>query len=109
MATYRHEGKMVDYTPSSAVTGGDVVVQGEMVGVALLDIAANALGALAVSGVFDFAKATTSGSAIPAGALCYWDATNEVATTTSSGNKLIGKAVAAAAASASTVRIRMDQ
>ena len=109
MATYVHEGRAVDYTPSSAVTAGDVIVQGELVGVAKKDIAANVLGALSIEGVFDFAKSTASTSAITAGAKLYWDAENEVATTTVGSNKYIGKAVAAAAASASTVRVYMSQ
>ena len=102
-------GAYVDYTPGSAVAAGDVVVQGNLVGIATKEIAANKKGALAVEGVFDFPKDTGSGDAITAGALCYWDAGNEVATTTSDSNKLIGKAVAVAAAAATTVRIKLDQ
>jgi len=108
-ATFVHDGKSIDYTPALAVDAGDVIVQGDLVGVAKLDIAANALGALAVSGVFDFPKSTGSSSAITAGAKCYWDADNEVATTTAGSNKLIGKAVAAADDDDATVRIRMSQ
>jgi len=99
----------VDYTPGSPVSAGDVVVQEELVGIATEGIAANKLGALAVEGVFDFPKDTGSGDAIAAGINCYWDATNEVATSTASTHKLIGKSVAAAAASAATVRIKMNQ
>ena len=109
MATFRHDGAAVDYTPDAAVTAGDVVVQGELVGVAKSDIAAAALGALAVEGVFDFAKDTGSASAITAGANCYWDAGNEVATTTASTHKLIGKGTKAAAAADTTVRVLMNQ
>ena len=111
MATARfvHDGNSVDYTPGSAVTAGDVVVQGELVGVAKVDIAASVLGALAVTGVFDFPKATGVGTAITAGANCYWDAANTRATTTASGNKLIGKCVKAAADADALVRIRMMQ
>jgi predicted RecA/RadA family phage recombinase len=104
-----HDGGSIDYTPSSAVTAGDVVVQGELVGVAKVDIAASVLGALAVAGVFDFPKTTGTSTAITAGANCYWDATNKVATTTSTSNKLIGKCVRAAADADATVRIRMMQ
>ena len=43
------------------------------------------------------------------GTLAYWDATNKVATKTASGNKVIGKAVRAAADADTTVRIRMSQ
>ena len=108
-ARFVHDGNLVDYTPGSAVTAGDVVVQGELVGVAKVDIPANVLGALAVTGVFDFPKATGTGTAIATGANCYWDATNQRATTTASGNKLIGKSVRAAADADATVRIRMSQ
>lgn len=111
MATvnFVHDGDAIDYTPTSAVNAGDVVVQGDLVGVAKKNIAANALGALHVKGVFDFPKATTSGSAITAGTKLYWDASSEVATSTAGGNKYIGKAVQAADADDTTVRVRMEQ
>jgi len=110
-AVCRHDGTSIDYTPAADVAAGDVVVQGELVGVAKLDIKANTLGALAVSGVFDFAKSTSGGSAIAAGAVVYWDDTNNVATTSTGGgaNKLIGKCVKAAADADATVRVRMSQ
>jgi len=108
-AIFRHDGGSIDYTPAADVAAGDVIVQGELVGVAKLDIKANTLGALAVAGVFDFAKATGGGTAITAGANVYWDDTNNVATTTASGNKLIGKCVRAAANADTTVRVRMSQ
>ncbi len=108
-ATFVHEGASIDYTPGAAVAAGDVVVQGELVGVAKTPIAANALGSLAVTGVFDFAKATGGGTAIAVGANVYWDDTSNVATTTASGNKLIGKCVKAAADADATVCVRMSQ
>jgi len=109
-ATYVQAGGSVDYTPSSDISAGDVVVQGELVGVAMLDIAANALGALAVTGVFDFPKASGDGG-IGAGANCYWDEAEGVAKTDSEtgANKLIGKAVAAAGDTDTKVRVRMSQ
>jgi predicted RecA/RadA family phage recombinase len=111
MATviFVQNGDAIDYTPTADVAAGAVVVQGELVGVARTPIAANALGSLAVTGVFDFPKATGGGTAITAGALCYWDATNQRATTSSSGNKLLGKCVKAAADADATVRVRMSQ
>ena len=110
-AQFIHDGKSIDYTPSSDVTAGDVVVQGDLVGVAKLDIAADALGALAVAGVFDFPKATGGGSAIGAGANVYWDvADGEAKADDESGaNKLIGKTVAAAGDDDETVRVRLSQ
>ena len=103
------EGRTVPYTPSSAVTAGDVVVQGELVGVAHNAIAANQKGALTVAGLIQFPKATTSGSAITAGANAYWDAGNEIATTTVGSNKLLGKVPVAAADDDSTVEVLMNQ
>jgi predicted RecA/RadA family phage recombinase len=108
-ATFVNEGRAIDYTPSADVAVGAVVVQGELVGIAKQAIAANALGALALTGIFDIAKATGAGSAITVGANVYWDATNKVATTTSTSNKLIGKVVKAAADGDATVRVRMAQ
>ena len=109
LATYVQVGDMVDYTPGSAVSEGDVVVQNTLVGVATRDIAASALGALAVSGVFDFPKSDASSSAIEAGKKVYWDSTNEVATETSSGNTYLGKTTAAADDDDTTVRVRLEQ
>ena len=109
MATFIHDGNSIDYTPGADVAAGAMVVQGELVGVARTPIAANALGSLAVVGVFDFAKATGGGTAITAGANCYWDAANQRATTTATGNKLIGKCVKAAADADALVRIRLMQ
>jgi predicted RecA/RadA family phage recombinase len=58
MASYVQDGDLLDYTPASAVAAGDVVVIGALVGVAPRAIAANAVGALAVEGVFEIPCAT---------------------------------------------------
>ncbi|HRQ75584.1 MAG TPA: DUF2190 family protein [Phycisphaerales bacterium] len=110
-AIFIHDGSAIDYTPASNVQAGGVVVQGELVGVAKQPIAASALGALAVAGVFDFPKVTGGGSAIGAGINVYWDATNGVATTDADGgaNKHLGKTVRAAGDDAETVRVRLNQ
>jgi len=110
-ATYIHDGNSIDYTPAADVAAGDVVVQGELVGVAKLDIKANTLGALAVAGVFDFPKAIGLGKAIAAGAVVYWDADLRQATTddATGANKGLGRVVADATDSDATVRVRMSQ
>jgi predicted RecA/RadA family phage recombinase len=111
MATFVHDGNSVDYTPSSAVAAGAVVVQADLVGVARTPIAANALGSLAVRGVFDFAKATGAGTGIAVGTTCYWDVADGQAKADSEtgANKLVGKCIKAAADGDATVRIRMMQ
>ena len=106
-----HDGNSIDHTPLANLSAGDVVVQGDLVGIVKLDIPAGTLGALAVTGVFDFPKATTSGSAISSGAKVYWDATDKLATTDadSDANKYIGKAVRAVTDADATVCIRLEQ
>ena len=110
-AKFIQTGDSIDYTPSSAVSTGAVVVQSDLVGVAKLDIAANKLGALAVAGVFDFPKTAGQGKAIAAGAKVYWDVADQVAKTDdeTGANKLIGKTVRAAGDNDTTVRVRLSQ
>lgn len=110
-ATYIHEGNSIDYTPAADVAAGQVVVQGELVGVAKIDIKANTLGALAVTGVFDFPKATGASTAIAEGVDVYWDdAANEATTNSDTGaNKRIGRTLAAASDDDTVVRARMSQ
>ena len=108
-ANFVHDGSSIDYRPGADVAAGDVVVQNDLVGIAKLDIAANVLGALAVTGVFDVPKATGAGTAIGAGAKVYWNATAKQATTTATGNKYLGKTVRAAADADATVRVRLEQ
>jgi len=98
-------GPVIDYVPGSAVSAGQVVVVGDIVGVAKLDIAASVLGQLHLGGVYDFPKSTAGGSAIAAGKTVYWDAGNSVATETSTGNKLLGKTELASVDADTTVRV----
>ena len=111
IAQFIHDGKSIDYTPASDVTAGDVVVQGDLVGIAKLDIASGALGALAVTGVFDLPKTTGVGEAIAAGAKVYWDVADGVAKEDdeTGANKYLGKTVAAAGDDDETVRVRLSQ
>jgi predicted RecA/RadA family phage recombinase len=108
---YVQQGESIDYTPAADVAAGDVIVQGELVGVAKKDIKAHVLGALAVEGVFDFPKATGGGSAITAGSEVYWDDTADQATTNANAgaNKLIGKVILDAADADEYVRVRLSQ
>ncbi len=115
-ATYVQDDKAVDYTPTTAVAAGQVVVQGALVGVAKEPIPANTLGALAVRGVFDFPKAAGAGSGIAAGTTVYWDAADQVATASAnSGGQaptaytLLGVTVQACADADATVRVKLNQ
>ena len=105
MATLVQEGEVLDYTPGSAVAAGAVVVIGSVgIGIAQNAIAANTKGSLIVDGVIEHAKAS---GAITLGAKVYYDATNNVLTTTASGNTLAGYAVAAAASGDATALVKL--
>jgi predicted RecA/RadA family phage recombinase len=113
MATARfiHDCKSIDHTPSADVAAGDVVVQGDLIGIAKLDIVAGTLGALAVTGVFDLPKTVGIGEAIAGGAKVYWDEAESVAKTDdeAGANKYLGKTVRASVDDDATVRVRLEQ
>jgi predicted RecA/RadA family phage recombinase len=108
-AVFIQDGLSIDHTPGSAVAAGQVVVQGDLVGVAKRPIAVNELGSLALVGVFDFAKEADGGVTFAVGALAYWDAVNKLAVTDDGGGayKMLGKVVKAAADADATVRVRL--
>ena len=54
---YKHAGDTIDYRPSFNAEAGDLIAVGGLVGIARRDIPANTLGALAVTGVFEFMAA----------------------------------------------------
>ena len=68
------DGNAIDYTPSVAVTGGDVVVQAGVVGVATTDIAASDLGSLSVTGL-KFVPKTTAAWTV--GLPVHWNASGD--------------------------------
>ena len=109
MPNFLRDGDSINYTPAVAVVAGVVVVQGTLLGIAKVAIPADTLGALAVQGIFTFAKGVLSTDALTAGATVYWDSGNEVATATSGGNTFLGKVETAALAADTTVDVRLGQ
>ena len=106
-ATFVQQGAAVDFTPDVNVAAGSVIVQGDLIGITKHDIKAGSLGSVSVEGVFDVAK--DPAATIAAGAKVYWDATASQAVTVATGNKQLGKAIAAAGANTPTVRTRLSQ
>jgi predicted RecA/RadA family phage recombinase len=96
----------IDYTPSSAVAVGDVVVLGDLFCVSELAIVANRKGALSIDGGYILPKAS---GAISQGVIVYWDATAGNITTTAGSNKRAGKAAEAAASGDATVKVLINQ
>jgi predicted RecA/RadA family phage recombinase len=88
MASYVQDGALLNHTPGSAVAAGEVVVIGSLVAVAPRPIAANALGSLAIEGVWAMPCAT--GATGAQGSAINWYATSGVAhaTTGTAAGKL---------------------
>jgi predicted RecA/RadA family phage recombinase len=113
-ATFVGSERTIDYTPGSAVTGGQVFVIGSsMIAIAKVDIAANQLGGLDVEGLYDADK---DASVFAAGDNVYWNPTgtaqNPAATAgagTMTSNPLgaifAGRAVQAQLTGDNTVRV----
>ena len=103
------KGDTIDYTPTNFCPAGYVVVQGDLVGVANVDINKGELGAISVTGIFELPKAAGSGSAISVGTKVYWDNGNHVITADdeSGANQYFGKTVAAASDNDITVRVKL--
>ena len=102
-AKFVQRGESIDYTPAAAVAAGDIVVQGDLVGVAKLDIPAGKLGSLSVCGVYDIVKKASE--TITVGAQIYWDG---AAATATGGDTILGISVAEAAGTNATVRVLLN-
>ena len=89
--------QMVDYTPGNAVSAGDVVVIGDHVFVAHLDIAANAKGALAACGGI---YKVTAGEAIAECKRVWWNNSTDKVVEAAAGNKFFGITIPGSSASA---------
>lgn len=71
---YIQPGEVIDWTNGTggAKTAGSVIAIGQMLGVALVDIANGATGSVQIKGVFEVPK--VSGAVIAAGESLVWDA-----------------------------------
>lgn len=99
------EPLMVDHTPGSAVSAGQVVVTADTPRIAHLDIAANTLGALAAGGgVYEVA----GDAAIAADKKVYWNNTANKVTETATSNKVFGVTVTACTGDGALCQVRHD-
>lgn len=96
MKNFLQDGRVLTVTaPSGGIISGAGLKVGDLFGVAQATAAEGKDVAIVTTGVFSMSK--VSAQAWTAGAKVYWDDTNKLATTTASGNTLIGRATAAAA------------
>ena len=106
MKNYLKAGNTLDLTAPYTVSSGNGLLVGSIFGVAATDAASGTAVEAMVVGVFTLAK--NSAEAWTVGELLYWDDTNKVVTATSTSNKLIGVANAAAANPSSTGQVRLN-
>ena len=101
MAVFVQRGESVDFTPSRDVEAGEVLVFGGLPGVVKTPVRAGALGALALTGVYDVEK---DGSEVRAGDRLFWDGARGPATAASAGGVSLGLAAANSPASSPRAR-----
>ena len=104
-AEFIQDGKFIDIAASAAIAAGDIVIAGNLVGVAKLDIPANTIGSIATEGVYAVAKA--SGVSFDLGAEVYWNPETGFAQGNDTGCVKIGIAIAAAASADATVKVKI--
>lgn len=108
MKNFISKGDVLTLTAPYARSSGEGALVGTLFCVATADVANATAGEFMASGVFDLvALGAASGQDIAAGGAVYWDDTNKRCTKTATDNTLIGKAVAAKASTATTVRVKI--
>lgn len=106
MKNHVQDGDVLPLTAPYDVASGAGLLVGALFGVAMTAAASGASVQARTRGVYTLPK--TSAQAWTVGAKVYWDDTNKVATSTASGNTLIGCAVAAAANPSATGIVRLN-
>jgi predicted RecA/RadA family phage recombinase len=107
MKNYVQEGKTLTLTAPAAVTSGQLVVVGSIIGVAAFDAASGGEVEVTVEGVFELPKSATD--VIAQGDKLYWDSGQSTLTKTAgTGSKpMVGVATEAAGNGSSTVNCRL--
>lgn len=108
MNNFHSPGDVVTVTAPYACTSGVGVKVSQLFGVATANAVSAATVEIMTKGVFDLAKINAASNSIAAGANVHWDDTNLKATASASSNLKIGVALAAAANTDLTVRVRLS-
>ena len=107
MQNFIQPGNTITVTaPTGGISSGEGVLIGSLFGVAAFDAEESESVEIQTTGVMVLPKLATDVVAV--GDLLYWDATNKRLTVTTTDNKLVGLAVAAAGNGATTVVIRLN-
>ena len=102
---YIQRGDVLTIPAPANTLSGEVVIIGELRGVALGDAAETATLDVQTEGVFELAKVAANAFAI--GAAVYYDADTKLVTATSTDNVRLGFAVTVAAAGSASVNVKL--
>lgn len=105
---YVHNGETMTVIAPANVNSGDLVVIGQMFGVAQASAASAANVAIRTGGVHTLRKLNGVSTSIAAGANVYWDATNSNATFSATSNTRIGLAAIAASNTDTSITVRLN-
>lgn len=106
MKNYIQPGTNLTFPAPAAVASGGVVIAGDLKGIAAGDAAIGEDVDVVTAGVFELPK--VAANAFTLGAVVYWDAVAELATSTSTANTKLGAATEAAPADTASVRVRLS-
>lgn len=110
MKNFIQPGNVLTLTAPADVSSGDVVVVGDIIGVAAYDAASGSEVEVSVVGVYELPKAA---EALTQGAGLFWNGTGVTAAEDDGGTpataySFVGHAIEAAAEAAATVRVRLS-
>lgn len=106
MRNFVQPGRILTIPAPVAIVSGEVVITGDIKGVAAGSAASGAPVDVETEGVFDLPKVGANSFGL--GAKVYYDTATKLCTTTSSGNTLLGVAVAVAGSGLATVKVRLS-
>lgn len=106
MKNYKEKGDVLDYTNAtgSDIASGDVVIVGNLVGIAVTDILDTEAGAVNLTGAYELTKDTPL--AISQGDELFWSVADQEVTKTAT-DKPLGTAFVAAASNDTTVIVKL--
>jgi predicted RecA/RadA family phage recombinase len=102
MKNFVQNGKNIDVLASAAYTSGSLVIEGNLVGVAVADIASGATGTIATEGVYAFTK--EAAATLVQGDIAYYDSATKKLDATNT-NPAVGYVVAV---SGDTVHLKIS-
>lgn len=103
-----HNGNIPTVLAPWNVNSGDVVIIGQMFGIAQSSAASGANVAIQTGGAHTLRKLNGASTSIAAGANCYWDNTNSNVTFSATSNTRLGVALVAAANADVSITVRLN-